>query len=672
MRKTVMSRAEISWSLMHPTQLNVEYMERVIKEAEKYRVDSFEICAACHTLLGGLDGLVLYEDYPEVAKSIDRAGILETREKLRQILKLAHDSGRPVYYWHREVTVWPEFLRQVPGLMDANGEFDLLGKPFGDLLRYKLSKAFEALPELDGIVLTLTEADFSAIHNSTPDIYPPEKVVDHVVRIFAEEHEKRNKRFILRSFGSIAQDYKDILAGAELASKDHAFEVETKITPYDFVPFLPDNPFFCSIPNLTAGAECDSLGEFMSAGFLPAENVDHIVRYVRHAQRSGVSRYAIRLDRIGNSVFESCPVNLYAYARAIDDPEVTADQIRSEFAKLNYPEEIASEMIELGKSSFELIKKVHYINRNLIFHGFPPKAPLKLLKAGGYFAVFAENKPLAALEGVWSVQYKENAPAHKEIIAEKREAVEIARKGLETAKRLAPRLSPEWSRRILRLWNNAVIAADALLCLIENTVDYFEFMAELRAPEEYTEAVRKRSLLLDAPKKDDGFFNGIAHNVFPLKPVPVEQVYIEGISGINGSLIAEYAAEYKLRQNWTPRKDVADFVLPGTVCDDWKCERNMHAAYGDTVNGLPGRYVGNQVFPNGYIEFDLQGEGNRIELLGEGRINIEIDGVVKTADMKAGQGCVVEFPVSDKSLRRCRLTKTGKEYPWILGVSLLK
>ncbi len=671
-----MPQAEITWSLMHPTQLNVEYMERVIKEAEKFRVDSFEICAACHTLLGGLDGLVLYEDYPEVAKSIDREGILANREKLRKILSLAHNSGRPVYYWHREVTVWPEFLRRVPGLMDANGEFDLLGKPFGDLLRYKLSKAFEALPELDGIVLTLTEADFSAIHNSTPDVYPPEKVVDHIVRIFAEEHEKRNKRFILRSFGSIAQDYKDILAGAELAAKDHSFEVETKITPYDFVPFLPDNPFFCTIPNLTAGAECDSLGEFLSAGFLPAENVDHIVRYVRHAQRCGVSRYAIRLDRIGNSVFESCPVNLYAYARAIDDPQVTADEIRAEFAKLNYPEAVAAEMIDLGKMSFELIKKAHYINRNLIFHSFPPNSSLKWLKAGGYFAIFAENKPLAALEGVWSVQFKEHTPSHKEIIDEKREAVAIARAGFETARRLAPQLPAVWGSRILRLWGNAVVATDTLLCLIENTVDYFEFMAELRSPEEYAEAVRKRSSRL-AEFSQEGrggtkFVNGEEHDVFPLKAVPVEKVYQEGVCSIYGSLIQEYAAEYKARQLWSTRNDVVDFVLPGSVCDDWKCERNMHASHGAIENGMPVRFVGNTVFPNGFLEFDLQGEGNKIELQGEGKINIEVNGSSFTVVMNAGQGSVVEVPGASEGVRRCRLTKSGSEYPWILGVTLLK
>lgn len=669
-----MERAEITWSLMHPTELNVEYMKRVVREAENYRVDSFEICAACHTLLGGLDGLVLYEDFPEVAKSIDREGILANREKLREILAVAHDSGRPVYYWHREVTVWPEFLKAVPGLMDSNGEFDLLGKPFADLLRYKLSKAFEALPELDGIVLTLTEADFSAIHNSTPHVYPPEKVVEHIVRIFAEEHEKRGKHFILRSFGSIAQDYKDILAGAELASADHAFEVETKITPYDFVPFLPDNPFFCDIPNLTAGAECDSLGEFLSAGFLPAENVDHIVRYVRHAQKCGVKRYAIRLDRIGNSVFESCPINLYTYARAIDDPDVTADEIRKEYAARFYPASAASEMIELGKMGFDLVSKVHYINRNLIFHSFPPRPSLKWLKAGGYFALFAENKPLAPLEGVWSVQYKENSPTHAEIIAEKEEALRIAREGLERAKRIAPQLESEIGSRVVRLWSNGVMAAEALLCMTENTVDYVEFMMQGKTPDEFTAAVKQRGSLLakQSVPQTAGFVNGEEHNVFPLKAVPVEEVYPQGIAGINQVLIEEYAAEFRARQLWAARSDFSDFILPGTICDDWRCTRNMHAAHGDIANGMPVRYVGNTVFPNGFLEFDLEGEGNRLELRGEGTINVEVDGIKKTLLMTAGKGVVIDLPATGKSKHRCKLTKSGSAYPAILGVTLLK
>ena len=31
---------EVTWSLMHPTPLNVDYMKRVITEAANYKVDS--------------------------------------------------------------------------------------------------------------------------------------------------------------------------------------------------------------------------------------------------------------------------------------------------------------------------------------------------------------------------------------------------------------------------------------------------------------------------------------------------------------------------------------------------------------------------------------------------------------------------------------------------------
>jgi len=68
----------------------------------------------------------------------------------------------------------------------------------------------------------------------------------------------------------------------------------------------------------------------------------------------------------------------------------------------------------------------------------------------------------------------------------------------------------------------------------------------------------------------------------------------------------------------------------------------------------------------------LQGEGRLVELQGAGKVNIEVDGTVSTVIMAAGQKCVIEVPAAVNGVRRCRLTKSGSEYPWILGVSLLK
>ena len=134
-----MAKAEITWSLMHPTDLDVEYMKKVVAKASEYRVDSFEICASCHTDLGGMDGLTDYKDYPETHKRIDLAGIAENLKRLHEIIALAHSINKPVVYWHREAMVPEGLLIDRPDLLDSNGEFDLLGKAYEELLRYKKS-----------------------------------------------------------------------------------------------------------------------------------------------------------------------------------------------------------------------------------------------------------------------------------------------------------------------------------------------------------------------------------------------------------------------------------------------------------------------------------------------------------------------------------------------------
>ena len=121
---------EITWSLMHPTPLDVGYMKKVIEHSKNYRVDSFEICAECHSNLGGMDGLADYSSYPETCKAVDKAAVEANRNKLREIIKLAHDAGKPVYYWHREAMVPDGLLADRPALLDENGEFDLLGEEY--------------------------------------------------------------------------------------------------------------------------------------------------------------------------------------------------------------------------------------------------------------------------------------------------------------------------------------------------------------------------------------------------------------------------------------------------------------------------------------------------------------------------------------------------------------
>lgn len=661
-----MSKPEITWSLMHPTPLDVEYMRVAAEQAHRYRVDSFEICAACHSALGGLDGLSDCSDFPTAHGRIDLAGVKETRRKLRAILDIAHGIGKPVYYWHREAVVPDGLLEDLPELLDADGEFDLLGSAYERLLRAKIDSAFRAVPELDGIVLTLTEASYSVIHNSDVEKFPPRKVVEHLARIFASELRARGKRFILRSFGSIAQDYEDILAGAAGATAEYGFEIETKITPYDFDPFLPSNPFLRKLPGATLGAECDGLGEFLGAGFLPAENVENIVGYVRAGRAAGVDRYAIRIDRIGNRIFDRCGINLYAYERAIDDPGVTAEEIRREYLEKTAPASARATFARLGTDGLELVKKTQFIFGNVIFHQFPSRATTKFLKAGFIFALFEEGVDLGNGRDVWSILSDARTPGRAAILREKDEACAIADRALSLLDALPQEPGYEEEYRVRReLWENARVAAYALRRFCRAVAVYFDRMeagdadadALKRAVADGREELDRIAGYDLGAAPPDG---GAAHRM--------DRVYLRPLHAILGVLLEEYRMEYAMRAKYGA--GAADLVVCGGITDEWRIRRYMHGGHAGDSGGELYRCAGNPVFPNGFLEMELArpAGGGTLEIFGDTAetesFRIAVDGSApRTAKFDASGKAAFPIPAGSAAVK-LRLTKApGAGYP---------
>ena len=653
---------EITWSLMHPTPLDVEYMKQVVAKAANYKVDSFELCAACHGNYGGMDGLADYSRYPHAFKAIDQSMIQKSRSELKEIIALAHSINKPVYYWHREAMVPAGLLEDLPNLLDENGEFDLLGSAYEELLRYKISASFDAVPELDGLVLTLTEATYSVIHSSAPEKYPPRQVVEHIVRIFADELGKRQKRFILRSFGSIAQDYEDIIAGGKAAAEDYTIEIETKITPYDFDPVLPVNPFLRKQPGATLGAECDCLGEFLGAGMLPAENVENIVMYVRNGQAADVDRYAIRLDRIGNKTFDCYEVNLYAYTRAITDETATADQIRKEYLEKHAPASQREIFGELDIKGFELVKKNNFVDGNVIFHQFPSQKTLKYLKAGFIFALFKNNVSLINGKEVWSILFNNRTPGRDAILEEKRQAVEIADWGNAVLDKLAAEPGFEfelaWRKR---LWSNAASATRAFYELTKCICAYFDDMekgdgsaASLKAAVAHGKAELSRLAGCDLSGEaisKEFFENGLGSKLFR-EANDVRDIYLNQFFAIFGLLEMEYDVEFAMRKKYSA--GTIDCVIAGGILDEWRIERYMHAAHSTINQGEIFRYAGNTVFPNGYLKMSVK-RGSKLVISGDttetADFSLELDnGAKQQYTFDADGKAVIDIPAGDGDL----------------------
>ena len=667
-------KAEITWSLMHPTMIDSAYMRRITDEASRYDVDSFELCGAFANPAGGLNGLLLFEPYPHAAEKCDRDRVLKTRRTLGEIIDLA--GTRPVYLWHREIMMPEGMLEDRPAMLDKDGEFDLSGRDFLEFLRYKIENAFTVVPNLGGIVLTLTEADYSVIHNSDPDRYPPDRVVEKIVRIFAEEHEKRNKRFILRSFGSIAADSEDILRGARAAAKDHFFDIETKITPYDFDPFLPLNPFLKQQPGTRLNAECDVLGEFLGAGYLPAANVDNIAQYVRSGEAAGVARYAIRLDRIGNCIFDSHEINLYAYHRLIRNPELTADEIYAMWAKEHW-QGCEKEMTELSRMGLEAVLKTNFVCGNVVFHKFPILPDWKWVAAGGSLGLYHDHVSLHQLRGQWGILSDHDSPGRDAIRKEKQEAMKLASDGLARVQKLKGILSDREYARTERVWRILNIACKAISIFTESLCSYFDDLENCEPhPKKLKASVGTAEETINGLLADTSETLPTMESCCDGAPLPgddLDRVYLKGLRVLCREMIPQYEAEQKLRAELTDAHTL-ELVLPGSFGDQYRVFRYMHASHSGLVNGQPVRYAGNPVFPNGFIEVELQcvpGGMIEIRFLPGSASECRITRNRRTEKHRIPDDGLLRL---DTAVERetLRIEKSGIAYPGIIAIRSLK
>lgn len=653
-------RPEISWSVMHPVAVEPDYMRRLVAKAAEYGdVDSFEVCGECNQRHGGLNGLLAYEPYPKTAASVDRAAVETYRRKLRETVAVAHAAGKPVYFWHREGFMPETMHEDLPGLLDEDGEYDLLGRPYLDYVRWKVREAFRQVPELDGVVLTLTEADFSVIHNSRPERYPPAKVVETIARIFLEEHRRLGKRMVFRSFGSIRSDYEDLIAGANACADDYAFEIETKITPYDFSPFLPANPFLRKTSRCTIGAECDGLGEYLGCGYLPCAQVEAIRRYVGYGRAADVDRYTIRIDRVGNSIFDSAQeVNLYAYHRFIRDPSLTVGQVMDEWAAERWPK-CAAEMKELAAKSFRLVEATQFIDHNVCFHQNPPPPSFKYVKFSGIMGTFRDGMDLHMTEPMWGMMSGQRTPGRAAIRAEKALAERLAAEGLSALESLKGRLDDDEYARQHRAWSIAARAVPAMRAYYDCVCAYFDDMdaddaAATRLKAAIAAAERVILPRMKSTRVDPSEFN---LNACRARGEDLDKVYFVTFLWLSRELLNEYRADFAARQRLRARMDVIDFVVPGGIYDDVRVRRVMHSSYQTIEGGVPVRFVGNAAFPNGTIAVEFRDvPGARVEVDADPAYATDFN-VVETVE---------------DGVRTVTISKKGARYPGIRAIALVR
>ncbi|ATC65808.1 hypothetical protein CMV30_18665 [Nibricoccus aquaticus] len=512
-------------------------------------------------------------------------------------------------------------------------------------------------------------------------------MIKAIITTLADELKRLKRRFILRSFGSIAQDYEDILEGARLAGTDFDFEIETKITPYDFSPFLPLNPYLNKTGSFALSAEYDSIGEFLGAGYLPAAHPERVLECVAHATRMGVSRHVIRIDRIGHPTFSSAQaIHLLAFDRAIRFPDTKPDTVWKEWAAIHWPA-CAEKMIRLMQLSIEMTGKTHFIDGHVIFHAFPIDAGLKWIKACGILSVFTPDIDLGIHQGMWGILPKKT-PSRSALLAEKESAVRIADECLQGLRGLQSLLSPDEYRTLETAWKNA----SAVTRLVRNWCRCIcAYLDDLQAlgphhpnldraifeSRQDFERITGTSLPLSATaesktqKTPGNEYGGYDHGCDN-----IEDAYAHPLWKMILSLPAEYAGERSERLRWNTLPSLIDAVVCGGIADDHRVQRYMHASHATLIDGRPARAAGNRVFPNGYIQCELRApESSDCVFIVRGDpaksrgLRITINGQTQNVEYTADGTYSCPLPADGRKTITVRIQKTGADYPSIYGLA---
>ena len=356
----------------------------------------------------------------------------------------------------------------------------------------------------------------------------------------------------------------------------------------------------------------------------------------------------------------------------IRDPEVSAETIYKEWAAKHW-QGCENEMTELAHMGLEAVLKTNFVCGNMVFHKFPVLHDWKWPAAGGVLGVYKNNVSLRQLRGNWGVLSDQDSPGRDAIRREKREALQIAAEGMEKVQKLENILVPEEFDKVFRVWRIMGIAGKAIAAFTEALCAYFDDLENgAEHPEKLKTAVADAETLITSLLTDPSESLPTMESCCDGAPLPgddLDRVYLKGLRILCREMLDQYEAEQGLRKKLAPAGTV-DMVLPGSFGDQYRVFRYMHASHSLLIDGVPVRYAGNTVFPNGFIEVELESvPGGNIDVyLRAG----EVSEVKITVNGRCERYPVPESGVialaSDTQQTTVRIEKSGTSYPGVVAI----
>lgn len=404
---------KIGLSSCHGYTFNHDFVNWTVDQIAELPFDRFELC----TEGMGPERAYQYRVLPKL--NAFKEFRPEMAGELRRVLGKAKSRGREIVVWTHELCAPKEIVTVYPELRTRRGDLNLAHPLMTEFLAHKYDMLFDTVPEIDGIVLTVTEVAFPVAHRFDNE-WAPDECLHWLFKTVYEACKRRGRKLIVRPFSAIVPDYEAARRALDRLPAD--IEVMDKSDPFDWDPFLPLNPELTTYPVERLTVEFDVGAEYFGRGAFPLTFNAYVQERLDLARRLGAPRVIGRLDRRGlSSLDREARISVeFFLAYAADptiDPRAFATRRAAELYKSSDPAELAA----LFEESFEVVKKLFYVDGQLLFH--TTFGTLTHGQQNVMFETLRPNQPMDHCSGEWSALADRTTPSVAAARREKEEAV---------------------------------------------------------------------------------------------------------------------------------------------------------------------------------------------------------------------------------------------------------
>jgi hypothetical protein len=407
--------------------------------------------------------------------------------KLRHAGDLALSKGIPFYLWVHE-------FDDVPHRFLKHGRVDMDDPALWPYLEQRYEKLLAAMPATAGFVLTLHESDFRVFRDDRVISREPiDERIRKVSQLLYDVLKRHQKQLILRNFFYEPVEMEAFRAA--LARLPDDIIVMSKDTTHEFHPFYPWDPQHGQTGKKRQIIEADLGTEKAWSTRGIYAQTDYIRRDAARARDTHLAGLVGRARLVGPKPFEDLhEVNLYAFSRFLQNPDLTVDTVLADWAARRYPAAAVPFLVAAAKRS----EFIQHHGRWHLGYWFTKDIGQQWNDYSYYYSrvvvrgryKWTRDPADQALE---QKLLHPDADTFAKLVAEKDEVIAQARAGLADVQQAAPFLPPAQ----LAPWTEGyAFLLDAALLQREWNRAYFGMRMAMDQPSAPT-----RALVADALKK---------------------------------------------------------------------------------------------------------------------------------------------------------------------------